>query len=87
MKKLHNDLNNSGFNHLFELIKTEEVKEMEKHIGLKCIFINVDCEIKKQIFEIGSVQRNYKNQLCYRVYFNADTFGRVAHQSEIMIQN
>lgn len=79
---LHPELQDECFSHLF--IVNSGHKE-EKNIGKHVKFINPKCIVEHEIFTIGSLQFDYKGQLCYRVYFDGDTYGRVASFDEVEI--
>lgn len=75
---------NDAFAHLFFV---KQGHPEEANIGKKCIYKKPTCTIEKEIFTIGSLQFNYAGVLCYRVYFEGDELGRVAHPSVIEIEN
>lgn len=83
-KQLHHELaGNENFAHLF-FVKEGHPEEM--NIGKQCIYKNPTCGVEREeIFTIGSLQFDYAGRLCYRVYFEGDTFGRCANPSEIEI--
>ena len=82
-RRLHPDLEgNQDFAHLFTI---KPGHPEEANIGKQCKFNNPTCEIEQKIFTIGSLQFDWRGTLCYRVYFDGDTFGRVALPSAITI--
>jgi hypothetical protein len=75
--KLHKDLQTPSFNHLFK-----GVKQKKSLIGKKVKFANWEPSMgslaKTEIWKVGSLQRDYKGDICMRVYATSfkDTFGR-----------
>lgn len=82
-KELNTELQNDGFKHLFYVEPGKHPEE--KNIGRNCKYINPTCGVEHEMFTIGSLQFDYAGRLCYRVYFEGDTFGRVAQINEIEI--
>lgn len=84
-QQIHEMMNNSSFDHLFGNI--DAPAEMRANIGRLAKYIwepSMGTFAKTAIFKIGSIQRNYKGDLCYRVYATTydDTFGRVMSPDE-----
>lgn len=80
---LHPDLkDNENFRHLFQVNCNHPESN---NIGKNCVYKNPSCEIEWESFVIGSLQFNYAGELCYRIYFKGDTFGRCVHPAEITI--
>lgn len=79
MKKLHPKLDQPVFDHLF---KVETPNKLLVDIGRNCRYKNWNPSLgsiaRTEIYTIGSIQKDYKGDLCYRVYANSynDTFGR-----------
>lgn len=78
---LHPDLQ-SGFDHLF---KIEGNPPQAANIGKRCRYKNPVYPIHYKEFTIGSLQKDYAGRLCYRIYFDGDTFGQVAGLDEVDI--
>ena len=83
-KQLHQDINIPEFDHLF---KIEGTHEKENDIGKKCRFASPTCPHQELEFVIGSLQKDWKGEICYRVYTTEwnDTFGTVAHFDEVVL--
>ena len=58
-------------------------EEMEADIGKLVKYINSSCGIEYEIFNIGGIQKDFKGDLCYRLFNNNCDFGRPAYKSQI----
>ena len=58
---------------------------LDLEVGKRCRFVRPTCPAEKETFRIVAVQKNWRGEFCFRVQSRADSFGRVARPSDVII--
>ena len=68
-----------------KVVNALEVKgsDLDKDIGKKVRFLNPSCVVENWVHEIVGIQTNWLGEICYRVAYEGDKFGRPATVSQV----